>query len=758
MDSGFVPSDLLSDVGALAEREKQSIGPSYQLRGAQNPAHPRLQQQQQLPQPPPPQGPARLSTRSRNFAPSSSALDSAPSLADLLGGVTGAPKHDSGGAAPVLPPPQQQQPQRGAAKAKAKAGGGTEVAAGRENAFAHAGTAKRLAHLVGARRPQAQQDSQRDPRGELAFLYAADRRPPSPDLQPSQTDGLATGRREESAGAGVGDGGVDLYADPVAERAPALDPNDLVVVLPMTNEVPARDAGPRDPQLGGTGGGAGGGNAVQPSPSLKPTTRKEVALLKHTMLALLRDIGCDFDQEYPTEMHAFLGVIQEEQKVYDAVFAEVIRQVTVNMIERGELLAEIRRRYGGMFARIPRHVRHLHVELVAQRKLNRRLTEELLRAKESVAALWGELQTIRQHDEEASGQAREAQEKLVAVLTRSDNADDLLEEYHKLYRMQRDRLEEAVRAAEREKKGWIDAALSLALRIGQEHDVVELAQLQESELARVRATNHMVVIISNTNDDSMAAIEKKIEEWRGRIVRLSQAVVEEDQLNIETLAKMQRDMKMVLNNLDVNEPKDPIEAEHPLLKAFHLYDVKSLAEYLARWVEQVTTVAIRFTSDRDITFQEELAAIRKVAESWVEDGTKLLRRHEKNANSKDYAPLSEMLAKVSAEIGEWMTKLGNRVSENIKLHHAIVSWMVNILIKSTKEKPSESWDHELLQLVQEVISFNLNIMRDSADIEMISDDKKDLRTTVKAQSEVWMNTAKKLLSLMRKKAAAAGMR
>jgi hypothetical protein len=40
--------------------------------------------------------------------------------------------------------------------------------------------------------------------------------------------------------------------------------------------------------------------------------------------------------------------------------------------------------------------------------------------------------------------------------------------------------------------------------------------------------------------------------------------------------------------------------------------------------------------------------------------------------------------------------------ENVKLHTSLISWMVHLMIKSSKEKPSESWDQEFLQLSQEV--------------------------------------------------------
>ncbi|KAI9092459.1 hypothetical protein DFS34DRAFT_633666 [Phlyctochytrium arcticum] len=581
---------------------------------------------------------------------------------------------------------------------------------------------------------------------------------------------------------------------------------------------------------------------------MRPATRKEVALLKHTMEHLIKGAGAEVEQEYPTEMHAFLALIQEEQKIYDAVFQELIRQVTVNMIERGEVLAEIRNRYANMFTKIPKHVKHLHTELLAQRKLNRRLSHELLRSKETVADLLRELEIIRRHDSEVTKQAQDAQEKLVSVLTQSDNTGEILEEYHKLYRMQRDRLEDAVRLAEQEKRIWVDAATALALRIGQEHGIADLVLLQKYEHARLRATNHMTVIMSNTNDSQLHATERKIDDWRFKLIRLSQSVVEEDQHNIETLAKMQRDMDMVLRNLDTGDQVDTMEMEHPLLKAFNIHDVKSLSEHLMKWVESITSVAIRFTSDRDLAFQEEIAQIRKDTEVWLEAGFKLLKRNEKNTNGKDYVPLTEFLNRIGLEVQEWLNKLELRVSgedgiasyvislqnqledryttysardldkplpfserqslkeslsnwstqisknlietlsnttekeqhkiplhvenwlsrlldqlktdtdvhneENIKLHTSMISWMVHLLVRAGREKPTDAWDHEFVQLTQELAAFNGNLMRDAAEIETEAEDGRDLREVVQTHCEHWVNVARRLLASEKKNAIA----
>ncbi|KAI8809992.1 hypothetical protein BJ742DRAFT_676408 [Cladochytrium replicatum] len=542
------------------------------------------------------------------------------------------------------------------------------------------------------------------------------------------------------------------------------------------------------------------------------------------MIAMLRELGTDEDQEYPTEMHAFLSVIQDEQKIYDSVFQEVVRQVTVNMVERGEVLAEIRNRYATMFAKIPRHVRHLHTELVAQRRLNRRLSEELVRAKDIAGELYQELDMVRQHDVDITRHARETQEKLLSVLTQSDNTDEILAEFHRLYRMQRNRLEEAVRQSELEKRIWIDAATNLALRIGQDQGINDLVQLQKLEHSRLRSANHIIVIIGNTNEAELTAIERKIEGWRVRLVRLSQSVVDEDKQNMEILGKMQREMALVLRNLDVNEPREMAETEHALLKLFHVFDVHSLSKHLLRWVEQTTAVAIRFTSDRDLTFQEELGGIRKMSDTWIEASLKLLRRNEKNINGQDYVPLIDLLSKIGVAVEDWLGKLETRVSgedgiasnvislqnqledryttysardadkplppserthlkeslthwinqieivmntlsnttemeqnkvpmqvdnwvsrlvdqlntdtdirneENLKLHTAMISWMVQLLVKGSKESPTELWDHEFHQLHQELISNNMNLTRDASEMEVISDDGKDLREVVR---------------------------
>lgn len=123
-------------------------------------------------------------------------------------------------------------------------------------------------------------------------------------------------------------------------------------------------------------------------PSMKPTSRKEVIQLKHTMDALLQKVGLDtIDQKGPTQLHNLLEIIKQEQDIYNIVFNEVIRQVTIECKERGEILSKLRERYANLLSKVPRQIKSLHEEIIAQRALDRRLTEELMNFKATISYL-----------------------------------------------------------------------------------------------------------------------------------------------------------------------------------------------------------------------------------------------------------------------------------------------------------------------------------------------------------------------------------
>jgi hypothetical protein len=94
-------------------------------------------------------------------------------------------------------------------------------------------------------------------------------------------------------------------------------------------------------------------------PSMKPTGRQEVLKLRHAFEAMLSRAGVDDDSKElsgPTQIHNLLEIVKKEQNIYNIVFNELIRQCTIECVERGELLANLRKRYAQLLDRVPRQV------------------------------------------------------------------------------------------------------------------------------------------------------------------------------------------------------------------------------------------------------------------------------------------------------------------------------------------------------------------------------------------------------------------
>jgi hypothetical protein len=143
-------------------------------------------------------------------------------------------------------------------------------------------------------------------------------------------------------------------------------------------------------------------------------------------------------------------------------------------------------------------------------------------------------------------------------------------------------------------------------------------------------------------------------------VTLSQTIVNDDTKSIESLGKMQREMMMMINNIESNSPVDE-SAVHPMISVFYIYDLKSIVEYLAAWVEEMNLQVIRFTSDKDQTLPEEVFNIRKLSKSWIDKSRILLSRNEKTTSGQKYIALYANLENIQLEIEEWMVKLELRV-------------------------------------------------------------------------------------------------
>ncbi|KAJ8395492.1 hypothetical protein AAFF_G00032260 [Aldrovandia affinis] len=183
-------------------------------------------------------------------------------------------------------------------------------------------------------------------------------------------------------------------------------------------------------------------------PSMKPSSRLEALQLMKVMDEMLDKAGVNEEQSELRElsqMEGLLELVRREQDIYNTIFHELIRQVSVHCAERGQLLAKLRHRYAALLQRIPQQMRGLHTETLAQRALDRRLSEEIICLKSSITQhnkqVQLELSELKERFERVSSQAERAQQELTRALGESQRNSDLVAEYRGLYEMQRRRLE-----------------------------------------------------------------------------------------------------------------------------------------------------------------------------------------------------------------------------------------------------------------------------------------------------------------------------
>ncbi|XP_021113613.1 axonemal dynein light chain domain-containing protein 1-like [Heterocephalus glaber] len=76
---------------------------------------------------------------------------------------------------------------------------------------------------------------------------------------------------------------------------------------------------------------------------MKPNRRVEVVQLSEVMNTMLERAGVE-NEEYAgtTKMYQLLHMLKKEESIYNTVFHELTRQVSVDCADRGELLSKIR--------------------------------------------------------------------------------------------------------------------------------------------------------------------------------------------------------------------------------------------------------------------------------------------------------------------------------------------------------------------------------------------------------------------------------
>ncbi|XP_032718485.1 axonemal dynein light chain domain-containing protein 1 isoform X4 [Lontra canadensis] len=232
-------------------------------------------------------------------------------------------------------------------------------------------------------------------------------------------------------------------------------------------------------------------------PSMKPNKRVEVVQLNDVMDAMLERAGVE-NQEYtgPTKMHKLLHMLRKEQNIYNTVFHELIRQVSVDCADRGELLSKIRERYVQMLDQIARQMIDFYKDLVTQRMMDQRILEELYNFKNVIEELTRELCLVRAHDMKLTKETEKAHKDLAQALLDAEKNARVVEEYHDLYTLQRGRMESDIKQLMAERDLWSSATYELALKVIEKNRVILAKRLYLNEKGWNKYTKHFIILLS----------------------------------------------------------------------------------------------------------------------------------------------------------------------------------------------------------------------------------------------------------------------
>ncbi|XP_065099340.1 axonemal dynein light chain domain-containing protein 1 [Paramisgurnus dabryanus] len=410
-------------------------------------------------------------------------------------------------------------------------------------------------------------------------------------------------------------------------------------------------------------------------PSMKPSSRLEVVQLMKVMDDMLEKAGVKQDVEELTEhsqMEKLLELVRIEQNIYNIVFHELIRQVSVECAERGQLLAKLRQRYVALLNRIPRQVKGLHAETLAQRALDRRLMEEIMHFKNSVAKLHSELSMMKEQDESLSKEAEKTKEELAKALEESQSNANIVAEFHDLYELQRRRLEVQMFHLSDERDLWRKATYSLAIKIVKINKLQLVKRLNVSEQTWAKTAEHFTLVLTSKDSEDMSHITELTDQWKEKLTVFMQNIGKAETSQRETIQSVRANVvKWQKICQDQTRKMDKSSEEE-------------LSLDLKQWSMALTEQSERYGGEELVSAQETLEMLTNLQESWIEVCLRVFRRHP--ASDGEPPKGQEAMTELAKTITELHKQLEIRFSGESGIHATLMTLIENMEFWSRRLK------------------------------------------------------------------------
>ncbi|XP_051854816.1 axonemal dynein light chain domain-containing protein 1 isoform X2 [Antechinus flavipes] len=439
-------------------------------------------------------------------------------------------------------------------------------------------------------------------------------------------------------------------------------------------------------------------------PSMKPNKRIEVIQLKKVMDTMLEKAGVDAEKSVnATQMHKILEVLKTEQNIYNTVFHEIIRQISVECSDRGELLSNIRQRYVNLLEKIAQQMIDFYKDMVAQRIMDKRIIEELYNFKKVVEELSRELVLVREYDLKLRRKAESIHEELRLALHNAEKNARIVEQYHDLYTSQRIRMETDIKQLTSERDLWNSASYDLAIKVIDRNNITLARRLYLNEKAWNKYVTHFIVLLASQDAKDLSQLQKATHQWRN-IFRNFKYELEQ---NEDYIRGRMNFMKNTLTKMQTVLEKNMVDGELTPIKESVM---KTICADFKKCNQILIETSDFYGGDRLVEKIENLRIAQRLQISWTEFAKAIMNRHKSiDGNLPSQGLLDEINDSGSRLYREYELRVNGGENGFNKLFHGLNSTFETWMLKMESDHPATSMyqdDWKILYLkIPELISY-----------------------------------------------------
>eukprot|EP00002_Diphylleia_rotans_P005639 TRINITY_DN1482_c0_g1_i1.p1 TRINITY_DN1482_c0_g1~~TRINITY_DN1482_c0_g1_i1.p1 ORF type:complete len:1073 (-),score=191.70 TRINITY_DN1482_c0_g1_i1:859-3990(-) len=428
-------------------------------------------------------------------------------------------------------------------------------------------------------------------------------------------------------------------------------------------------------------------------PSLLPNKRMEMMQLQQNLkkeaeeirkdsvlwnIEPIVDLSTDDHTSIGERIMALVQVLKLEQRVYDNALAELIRQITIDCVERGSMLQDIRQLYSEFFSAIPPKIAELQNNLVAQSALCRRLGHEIKEMKIVLQHFQSDYDNFKSNTGNFHSEASQLRRKILELEREQDDANLMIAEYNDLHRMQRSRLEHELARMHAEKRSF-DAAAALLYSL-KDPAASDVEQLHDKASIYLRIAKCISKSVTDAHSNMAYKTKLEQDDLHRLTMDANQVFTKSEHALLQELDSCTLDVKAWMSKLEeINRKNEG-----------HNMDHTELVKSLQTWSVFSQRLARKFTEDTNASTSSTMTKLQTAMDLWTSSAARFVSRLSSQEQQMKY---SKELIRLQQGFQHWLTSLTGWISGDDNIADEIVfisqqmeSWVTKI-VQGSFDKP-----------------------------------------------------------------------